>query len=191
MQPPHEITRLLAQARETESEALAQLMPLVYNELRRIAGHYIRQERPGHTLQATALVNEAYLRLAEGGRSHFENSAHFFSTAAQLMRWILLDHARRHSARKRDAEDRSVVLEDLPAPNSARSAELLAIDEALERLEGVDPRQVRIVELRYFIGLDLDETAEVMGISRATVKREWAVAKAFLRHEIRDCTVPE
>jgi RNA polymerase sigma factor (TIGR02999 family) len=160
-------------------------MPVVYSELRRIAGHYMRLERPDHTLQATALVNEAYLRLAGTDAPHFENRAHFFTTAAQLMRWILLDHARKRGAGKRGSADPKVVLEEIEAPASGRSAEILAIDEALTRLEKIDPQQARIVELRYFIGLGIEEAADVLGISPATVKREWSAAKAFLRHEVR------
>jgi RNA polymerase sigma-70 factor, ECF subfamily len=190
-QPPHEITRLLGQVTKADGQALADLMPLVYSELRRIAGHYMRQERADHTLQSTALVHEAYLRLAGPGAAKFENRAHFFTAAAQLMRWILLDHARKRGAGKRGGESHKVELEDIPMPSAERSAELLAIDEALTALERIDAQQARIVELRYFIGMSIEETADVLGISPATVKREWSAAKAFLKHAVRQGPVPE
>jgi RNA polymerase sigma factor (TIGR02999 family) len=150
----------------------------------------MRQEQPGHTLQATALVHEAYLKLAGTGLSRFENRAHFFTTAAQLMRWILLDHARKRGAEKRRGAESNVALEEIAVP-AGRSAELLAIDEALTRLEAIDEQQARIVELRYFIGLSIEETASVLEISPATVKREWSLAKAFLRHAVAEGSGPE
>jgi RNA polymerase sigma-70 factor, ECF subfamily len=186
MDPPRDVTQVLARMQQGDAEAAGLLIPLVYDEMRRIAGHYMRQERSGHTLQATALVHEAYLRLAEDGIARFENRAHFFTAAAQLMRWILLDHARRRTADKRGGGGKRVELEGIPAPDPGRTAELLAVEEGLTRLEKVDPRQARIVELRYFIGLNIEETAEALGISTATVKREWSMARAFLKREVAE-----
>ena len=178
------ITRLLAGAKEGNRAAAAELMPLIYDQLRRIAASYMRAERPGHTLQATALVNEAWLRLDQE-RGAWQSRAHFFSVAAQVMRWILYDHARRHRASKR-GEGRQVELKEGLALSDQRSAEVLALEEALQRLEALDERQARIVELRYYFGLEIEETAELLAISPATVKREWALARAWLRREIGD-----
>jgi RNA polymerase sigma factor (TIGR02999 family) len=157
-------------------------MPLVYGELRRLAASYLRRERPDHTLQPTALVNEAYLRLVDQRSVSWANRAHFFGIAAQLMRRILVDHARRRQAAKRAAVYR--VTATAGSPSGDRAPELLALDGALSDLEKLDARQARIVELRFFAGLTVEETAEVTGVSPATVKREWRTARAWLRREI-------
>jgi RNA polymerase sigma factor (TIGR02999 family) len=180
-----EVTGLLRRWSEGDPLALESLMPLVYEELRALASRYLRSERPGHTLQPTALVHEAYLRLV-GQNVAWQNRAHFFGIAAQMMRRVLVDHARRKKAGKRDAGALHVELKAADAGEEAfdRDAELLAVDRALERLESLDPRQARIVELRFFGGLTVEETAEVAGISSATVKREFRTARAWLRHEL-------
>jgi RNA polymerase sigma factor (TIGR02999 family) len=158
-------------------------MPLVYRELRRRAASYLRAERPDHTLQPTALVHEAYLRLVDQRSVSWANRSHFFGIAAQLMRRILVDHARRRQAAKRAAVYRvTATAGDLPSGEHA--PELLALDGALADLEKLDPRQARIVELRFFAGLTVEETAEVTGVSPATVNREWRTARAWLRREI-------
>ena len=158
-------------------------MPLVYGELRKIAASYLRQERKDHTLQPTALVHEAYLRLTHQKDVAWQNRAHFFGIAAQMMRRILVDHARKRQAAKRDASAWKVATAEVD--DGAESApELLALDRALEELEKIDPQQAKIVELRFFGGLTVEETAEVAGISPRTVKREWRTAKAWLRREI-------
>jgi RNA polymerase sigma factor (TIGR02999 family) len=181
--PGGDVTRLLAQLREGNQEAADRLVPLVYNELRRMAGAYMQRERPGHTLQATALVHEAYVRLVE--QEPPQNRAHFFAIAAHTMRQVLLDYARRRHADKRGGTDARRVDLDGELFVAAESLEdVLAIDEALERLERIDPRQSRLVELRFFAGLDVEEAAEVMGVSPATIKREWRSAKAWLHREL-------
>jgi len=160
-------------------------MPLVYGEMRRLAARYLRIERPDHTLQPTALVHEAYLRLVDQKNVAWQNRAHFFGIAAQLMRRILVDHARRRAAAKRNAATYRIGLE---GPDSGagqdREPEILALHDALLELERLDVRQARIVELRFFGGLSVEETAEAAGVSTATVKREWRTAKAWLRHEL-------
>ncbi len=160
-------------------------MPVVYGELRRLAQHYLRRERPDHTLQATALVHEAYLRLVDQRAVTWQNRAHFFGVAAQLMRRILVDHARRHHAAKRGGTALKVSLNDVVLAAEERAEDLVALDDALNRLAAMDPRQGRVVELRLFGGLTVEETAEVLRISPATVKREWTTAKAWLSREIR------
>jgi RNA polymerase sigma factor (TIGR02999 family) len=159
-------------------------MPVVYEELRRLAGHYLRLERPGHTLQPTALLHEAFLRLVGQREVVWQNRAHFFGIAAQMMRRILVDHARRKMAAKRDASAYRVELALPEGEAEDREPELLALDEALTQLEELDPRQARIVELRFFGGLTVEETAEVTGVSTRTVKREWRTARAWLRSEL-------
>jgi RNA polymerase sigma factor (TIGR02999 family) len=181
--PGHDVTELLRRWSEGDSRAMESLMPLVYAELRGLAGHYLKGERPGHTLQPTALVHEAYLRMVGQRKVVWQNRSHFFGIAAQMMRRVLVDHARRRKAGKRDA---GTVRIDFAGPGAAeevidRDAELLALDGALAGLEKLDPRQARIVELRYFGGLSVEETAEVAGISTATVKREFRTARAWLR----------
>jgi RNA polymerase sigma factor (TIGR02999 family) len=179
-----EITLLLAEMKRGNHEALPRLVPLLYDELRRLAGHFLREERPGHTLQPTALVHEAYLKLA-GQRAGFENRAQFMAVAAQAMRRILVDYARQRVAAKRGG---GIALAELDVATVGatveQSQELLAIDEALEKLATMDAQQGRVVELRYFGGLTVEETAAALGISPRTVKREWAMAKAWLRVEI-------
>jgi RNA polymerase sigma-70 factor, ECF subfamily len=182
--PQQDVTGLLRQWTEGDQDALQKLMPIVYEELRRLAGHYLRLERPDHTLQPTALVHEAFLRLVGQREVVWQNRAHFFGIAAQMMRRILVDHARRRKAAKRDAPAFRVELEQPGAEAADREPELLALDEALTQLEAMDPRQGRIVELRFFGGLTVEETAEVAGISTATVKREWRTARAWLRREL-------
>lgn len=178
-----DITTLLAGVRLGEKGALDQLVPLVYRELHRIASHQMRAERPDHTLQPTALVNEAFLRLVDQGRADWQNRSQFFAVAAQLMRRLLVDHARRRAAGKRGVA--IALTEDIaerPVPD--RTDEILAVDEALQRLNELDPRQSRIVELRYFGGLSVEETAAVMGVSARTVKGDWAMAKGWLRSQL-------
>ena len=183
--PSSEVTLLLAEFREGNQEAANRLMPLIYSELRRMAGSYMQRERPGHTLQATALVNEVYIRLVGGETAPWQNRAHFFGIAAHAMREVLLDYARRHIAGKRGGKDAHKVEIDVEFRGvSSKIENVIAIDEALERLERIDPRQSRLVELRFFAGLDVEEAAEVMGVSPTTVKREWRSAKAWLHREL-------
>lgn len=178
--PPPNVTQLLVNWNNGDQAALNQLLPLVNDELRRLARHYLRRESPGHTLQPTALVNEAYLRLIDQRQVQWQNRAHFFGIAAQLMRRILVDHARRHAYAKRGGGAIQVSFDEGMAVTEAKAAELLAVHEALEKLNAMDARKGRIVELRFFGGLNLDETAEVLGISSPTVQREWRAAKAWL-----------
>ncbi|MBL8208052.1 MAG: sigma-70 family RNA polymerase sigma factor [Blastocatellia bacterium] len=177
---PSNVTQLLVNWNNGDQAALNQLLPLVNDELRRLARNYLRRESPGHTLQPTALVNEAYLRLIDQRQVQWQNRAHFFGIAAQLMRRILVDHARRHAYAKRGGGAIQVSFDEGMAVTEAKAAELLAVHEALEKLNAMDARKGRIVELRFFGGLNLDETAEVLGISSPTVQREWRAAKAWL-----------
>ena len=184
-EPQGEVTLLLAQLREGNPDAVNQLVPLVYDELRRMAAAYMRRERAGHTLQATDLVNEAYVRLAGGDAGQWQNRAHFFGIAANSMRQVLLDHARKRHAEKRGGAHAQKVDIDAELIVGYDSLDdVLVVDELLGRLEKIDPRQGRLVELRFFAGLTGDETAEAMGISAATVKREWRSAKAWLNREM-------
>ena len=180
---------MLAELRSGNKEALAKLIPLVYDELHRLAEHYMRNERVGHTLQPTALINEAYLRLASAEKANWQHRAHFVAVAAGTMRRVLIDHARKQKAAKRGGKQAALPFEDSPEFLSAvlreeRSEELIALDEALTRLQELDPRQSQVVELRFFGGLTVEETAEVLGISPKTVKRDWAVARAWLHGEM-------
>ncbi|HKH44618.1 MAG TPA: sigma-70 family RNA polymerase sigma factor [Thermoanaerobaculia bacterium] len=184
--PGEDVTRLLLAWRDGNEQALARLMPLVYDELRRLAASYMRRERSDHTLQPTALLNEAYLRLIDQTRVAWQGRAHFFGIAARMMRRILMDHARQHRAAKRGSGGRKLPLDEAMQEPLRQDVDLLALDEALTRLEELDPRQSRVVELRFFAGLEVTEVAEVLGISPATVKREWAVARAWLHREIAD-----
>ena len=159
-------------------------MPLVYGELKRLAASYLKWERPDHTLQSAALVNEAYLRLIGQNEVVWQSKAHFFGIAAQMMRRILVDHARAHKASKRGAGAETLELNEAVAQAEKQSINLLGLDEALETLEKMDPQQSRIVELRFFGGLSIEETAEVLKISPATVKRDWAAARAWLYREV-------
>lgn len=179
-----EVTRLLGELRRGRPDAGAELLPLVYEHLHRLAAHYMRQERPDHTLQATALMNEAYLRLVSQENTDWQDRAHFFGIAARLMRQILVDHARGHQAGKRGGLAEKLPLDELREFSPTKSRELVQLDDALRSLEELDPRQARIVELRFFGGLTVEETAEVLGISPRTVKREWSVARAWLHGEL-------
>lgn len=183
---PGEVTVLLDQMRSGRKDALERLLPLVYNELRRLAAHYMKSERSGHTLQPTALVHEAFLRLAGQDRTNWQNRDQFMGIAGQLMRRILVDHARKRLAAKRGGWPATLNAPiGKPVPD-VTPEEVLSVDEALTRLEGVDPQQARVVELRYFGGLSPAETAAAMGLSLRTVEREWSMAKAWLRAELAD-----
>jgi RNA polymerase sigma factor (TIGR02999 family) len=182
--PRGAITGLTERARGGDMLALEQLVPLVYGELRRLAARYMRRERPGQSLQATALVHEAYLRLFKDDDLSFQNRAHFLGIAARSMRQILVEHARARDAAKRGGERRRITLDEGVAVGQPLDVDVLALDEVLERLAARDPHQARIVELRYFGGLTNEETAEALGVSPATVKREWAVARAWLFREL-------
>ncbi len=175
------VTQLLVDWSNGDQAALDKLLPLVNAELRQLARRYMRRESPGHTLQTSALVNEAYLRLIDQKNVRWQNRAHFFGIAAQLMRRILIDHARKAHYAKRGGGALRVSLDEAAAVTEARAAELLAVDEALEKLTAMDARKGRIVELRFFGGLTEEETAEVIGVSLPTVQREWRAAKAWLR----------
>lgn len=182
--PPGEVTALLVEMKLGNQGALARLIPLVYRELRRLAGHYMRDERASHTLQPTALVHEAFLKLVGQERADWQNRAQFMGVAAQLMRRILVDHARRRAAAKRGV---AITLNEEIFNRSAgadRTEEILAVDEILARLAEMDPRQARIAELRYFGGLSVEETAEAMGICARSVKSDWAMAKGWLRSQL-------
>lgn len=181
---PGAITRLIEQARGGDSLALEQLVPLVYSELRRLAARYVRRERPGQSLQATALVHEAYLRLLKDADLSFQNRAHLLGIAARSMRQILVEHARTRDAAKRGGERRRITLDESVAAGGAPDVDLLALDEVLGRLAERNAQQARIVELRFFGGLTNEETAEALGTSPATVKRSWAVARAWLFREL-------
>jgi RNA polymerase sigma-70 factor, ECF subfamily len=185
MQKPEGITQLLVDWSKGDQAALEKLMPLVYSELRKLAGNYLRRERQGHTLQPTALVNEAYLKLIDQRNAKWQNRAQFFGVAAQLMRRILVDHARAHQAAKRGGSNQQ-RLSITSAGQLAKQPEvdLLALHEALEELSAVDPQQGRIVELKFFGGLSIEETAEVLGIGHATVERDWKMARAWLRRKL-------
>jgi RNA polymerase sigma-70 factor (ECF subfamily) len=180
-----DVTQLLLEWSKGDRQSLDKLLPVVYQELRRLAQHHLRQERPDHTLQATALVHEVYLKLIDTKVARWENRAHFFAVAARVMRHILVDLARERRAQKRGGGQKLALEEALGAPDEAGAPNLVALDEALERLAAVDARQGRIVELRYFGGLSTEETAEVLGISARTVKREWRMARAWLHRELR------
>lgn len=170
---------------EGRSEALDELLPHIYNELHRQAAAYLRRERPNHTLQTTALVHEAYLKLIDQKQVEWKSRGHFFALAAQAMRRILVDHAKSRHREKRGGPNEDVPLEDeLLAVAEETNIDVIALDEALSRLAKFDPQQERIVEMRYFAGLSLDETAAAIGISRATAARDWAVAKAWLHREL-------
>jgi RNA polymerase sigma-70 factor (ECF subfamily) len=185
MQPSSaEVTRLLVELRNGNPEAEAKLIPLVYQHLHRLAASYMRGERPDHTLQTTALVNEAYLRLVPQKETGWRDRAHFFGVAARLMREILVEHARARHAGKRGGKVEKLSLDQSLEFSPARSRELIELDDALECLGRLDPQQARVVELRFFGGLTVEETAEVLGISPRTVKRDWAVARAWLHGEL-------
>jgi RNA polymerase sigma factor (TIGR02999 family) len=181
---PKVVTQLIEHARSGDRLALDELLPLVYGELRRIAGRYVRRERQGGTLQATALVHEAYVRLAKDTDLSFQNRAHLLGIAARAMREILVERARARGARKRGGGDARVTLDEAMLADDAVEVDTLALHDALEKLAALDRQQEQIVELRFFGGLTIEETGEVLGISPATVKRGWAVARAWLFREI-------
>ena len=181
---PKDVTELLVDWGKGDKRVLDQLMPLVYNELHRIASRYLRRERQGHTLQTTALINEAYLRIVDQKNVNWQNRAHFFGVAAQMMRRILVDHARSHLYAKRGGGAPKLTLDEAIATPQERDLELVALDDALTTLAEIDPQQGRIIELRFFGGLTIEETAEALSISPATVKRDWNMAKAWLYGEI-------
>jgi len=183
--PRQSVTDLLVELTDGNTQVLEALLPIVYSELRKLANNYLRRERADHTLQPTALVHEAYMKLVDQRNVVWQNRAHFFGVAANIMRRILVDHARRHKSEKRGGEYSKEQLEEaLVVVSDERSFELLALDEALENLATMDPQKARMVELRYFGGLSVEETAEVMGVSEITVKRHWKLAKAWLYGQI-------
>lgn len=188
MYPPssERVSKLLVNWGQGDQGAREALIPLVYDELRRLARRYLRRERPDHTLQSAALVNEAYLRLIRQDRPQWQNRAHFFGVAAQLMRHILVDHARNRAAAKRGAGAPRLTLDPDVALPRTRDVDLVALDDALNQLAALDPQQSRLVELRFFGGLSIEETSVVLSVSPATVKREWATARAWLQREIRN-----
>jgi len=177
------VSQLLKQWRAGDSEALDALVPLVYADLRRLAHRHLQNQRPDHTLQSTALVHEAYLRLARHEKLRFENRAHFFAVLARIMRQILVDYARRRHAAKRDAGIK-LVLDEAIAPGPLRQVSVVVLDDALQELSRLDSRQGQIVELRFFAGLSLEETALVLGVSPATVKRDWTTARLWLKKQL-------
>lgn len=185
MQSNEGVTQLLVDWSNGDQAALDKLMPVVYDELRRLAGNYLRRERAGHTLQPTALVNEAYLKLVDQRHARWQNRAQFFGVAAQLMRRILVDHARTRQAQKRGGSNQQQLsLSDADRIAEKPNIDLLALHEALNELAAIDEQQARIVELRFFGGLTIEEAAEVLSISHATVERDWTMARAWLRREL-------
>jgi RNA polymerase sigma-70 factor (ECF subfamily) len=181
----HEVTELLRQWRSGDKEALSKLTPLVYDELHRLAHRYIRRERPGHTLQTTALLNEAYVRLVEQNDVEWQNRSHFFGVAAQLMRHILVDYARQHLAAKRGGEFKKLALDEGVIVSRERAAELVALDEAMQALSEIYPRRSKVVELRYFGGMNNKEASELLNVSETTIERDWRFAKAWLYRELQ------
>jgi RNA polymerase sigma-70 factor (ECF subfamily) len=186
-----EVTQLLLDWGNGDKAALDKLVPVVYQELRRLAGYYMRRERPGHTLQTSALVNEAYMRLVDYKQMRWQSRAHFFAVAAQAMRRILVEHARKRHFAKRGGGAVQVSFDEAATVSAKQAADLIALDDALTSLEAIDPRKSRIVELRYIGGLNIEETAEVLDISPATVQREWRAAKAWLYREIKEGTTTD
>jgi RNA polymerase sigma-70 factor, ECF subfamily len=181
---PNEMTRLLVEWSEGDPAALEKLTPLVHQELRRLAHRYMSRERPGHTLQTTALVNEAYLRLVDQKQAHWKNRTHFFAVASRVMRHILIDHARQNVRAKRGGKTPRISLDEAAVMSPERAADLLALDEALDELAMIEPRRSRVVELRYFGGLNIEETAEILKVTATTVSRDWRWAKAWLYRAI-------
>ena len=181
--PAGEVTRLLQAWKQGDREALESLIPLVYGNLHRMAERHFRRERPGHTLQPTAIVNEVYLRLAGAAGQAWQNRTHFYAAAARSMRHILVDHARSREAKKRGGQGARYLL-DTTVMVEPRAVDLIAVDDALEKLSALDPEQGRVVELRFFAGLTEVETADVLGLSEATVHRKWLSAKAYLHREL-------
>jgi RNA polymerase sigma factor (TIGR02999 family) len=181
-----ETTQLLRAWAGGDQDALQQLTPRVYDELRRIAGHFMQDERPGRTLQTTALVHEAYLKLIDVNNVDWQHRAHFFAVSAQIMRHILLDQARRRVAAKRGGPTPRVNLDEVPDIGSGRARELVILDDALNALAKVDPRKAQVIELRFFAGMSVEETAEVLKVSPDTVMRDWKMARAWLLAELGD-----
>jgi RNA polymerase sigma factor (TIGR02999 family) len=184
MTPAQNVTELLVAWGNGDKSARDELMPLVYQELHRLAHHYMKNESPGHTLQTSALVNEAFMRLVDQKNVKWQNRAHFFGIAAQLMRRILVDYARSRRYAKRGGGMRDLPLEEALVISQERNEEVIALDETLERLAEFDPRKSKIVEFRFFAGLSIEETAEVLAVSPGTVMRDWTLAKAWLRREM-------
>lgn len=185
MDQEHEITQMLDKWSNGDEQALESLMPLVYGELRKQAARYLRRERPDHTLQPTALINEAYLKLIDQRNVDFDSRSHFFALSAKLMRRILVDHARKKNRDKRGGNAETIALDEaIVADKKGGHVDLLALDEALDRLEVHDKRLAKIVELKYFSGLSLEETADALKVSRTTVATDWAIAKAWLFREL-------
>jgi len=182
--PPHAVTELLAAWSNGDQAARDQLMSVVYQELHRLAHHYMQRESPGHTLQTSALVNEAFLKLVDQRNVRWQNRAHFFGIAAQMMRRILVDYARKRCYAKRGGGMPEISLDEALIVSNERNAEVVALDETLERLAEFDPRKSQIVEFRFFGGLSIDETAKVLAVSPGTVMRDWTLAKAWLRKEM-------
>lgn len=180
----HEVTQLLIEWGNGDPAALDRLMPLVYGELRQLARRYMSRQNPGHTLQTTALINEAYLKLIGQQDKHFQNRAHFFGVAAQAMRHILVDYARSKRYAKRGGDAPKVSLDEALTVSAERAAEVVALDDALKELAAIDPRKSQVVELRFFGGLSVEETAEVLKVSAVTVMRDWSMAKAWLHREL-------
>jgi RNA polymerase sigma-70 factor, ECF subfamily len=181
-----EVTDLLNDWSNGDQEALNRLMPLVYDELRRLASRYLRHERVGHTLQTTALVHEAYLKLVDQKKANWDNRVQFFAAAAKVMRHVLVDYARSRKAAKRGGDYYRLSLDEAAIPSGEKDADLLVLNEALNSLAAIDPQQSRVVELRVFGGLTVEDTAAALGISPRTVKREWSMAKAWLTQQIRN-----
>jgi RNA polymerase sigma-70 factor, ECF subfamily len=179
------ITQLLIEVTNRNSAAVDVLLPLIYDELRKLAANYLRRERSDHTLEPTALVHEAYLRMVDQTQVNWQNRAHFFGVAAQMMRRILVDHARAHNAEKRGQDFQKISLDENVDKAIERNGELIALDEALRTLAVIDEQKGRIVELRFFGGLSIEETAEVLGVSAPTVKRQWRMAKAWLYGQVQ------
>jgi RNA polymerase sigma-70 factor (ECF subfamily) len=179
------VTKLLIDLSNGDRNAVDLLLPVIYDELRKLAASYLRRERPDHTLQPTALVHEAYLRLVDQTRVNWQNRAHFFGVAAQLMRRLLVDHARKHNAEKRGQDFQKLSLDENIDRAVERSAELIALDDALQALAAFDEEKARLVELRYFGGLSIEETADVLGVTPTTIKRHWRFAKALLHGEMQ------
>jgi RNA polymerase sigma-70 factor, ECF subfamily len=181
--PSGDVSNLLRAWSDGDQEALERLIPIVYDEMHRLARHYMQRERPGHSLQTTALVNEAYIRLVDYKRMQWQNRAHFFAVSAQLMRRILVENARRHNLR-RGSRTQHLSLEEVAVIAGDRSGDLVALDGAMNKLAQLDPRKVQVVEMRYFGGLSVEETAEVLKVSPITVLRDWSAAKAWLYREL-------
>jgi len=188
--PPHEVTQLLIDWSSGNQAALDRLIPMVDRELHRLAHHYMRRENAGHTLQTTALVNEVYLKLIDQKNVHWKNRAHFFALSAQLMRRILVDHARNRQYAKRGGGAQRITFDEALVISSERGGDLVALDEALSKLTSIDPRKGKVVELRFFGGLSVEETAEALQISAVTVMREWSMAKAWLYNSLSNDSTP-